>query len=35
MPLANERRRYDVTSYLIGWANAQNDPVKYGETDEK
>ena len=23
---ANERRRYIVTSSLIGWAHAQNDP---------
>ena len=23
---ANERRRYIVTSYLIGWAHTQNDP---------
>ena len=23
---ANERRRYNVTSSLIGWAHAQNDP---------
>ena len=23
---ANERRRYDVTSSLIGWAHTQNDP---------
>ena len=23
---ANERRRYNVTSSLIGWANKQNDP---------
>ena len=22
---ANERRRYDVTSALIGWAHSQND----------
>ena len=22
----NERRRYNVTSSLIGWAHAQNDP---------
>ena len=24
--LANERRRYIVMSYLIGWAHTQNDP---------
>ena len=23
---ANERRRYNVTSSLIGWAHSQNDP---------
>ena len=23
---ANERRRYNVTSSLIGWAHARNDP---------
>ena len=26
MDAANERRRYNVTSSLIGWAHAQNDP---------
>ena len=26
---ANERRRYKVTSSLIGWAHAQNDAWKY------
>ena len=26
MPPANERRRYIVTSSLIGWAQTQNDP---------
>ena len=26
MRLANERRRYNVTSSLIGWAHTQNDP---------
>ena len=26
MGSANERRRYYVTSPLIGWANIQNDP---------
>ena len=25
MRLANERRRYNVTSSLIGWAHTQND----------
>ena len=25
---ANERRRYNVTSSLIGWAHTQNDPCK-------
>ena len=29
MRLANERRRYIVTSYLIGWAHIQNDPCHY------
>ena len=23
---ANERRRYNVTSFLIGWAHPRNDP---------
>ena len=23
---ANKRRRYDVTTFLIGWAHAQTDP---------
>ena len=27
---ANERRRYNVTSSLIGWAHARNDPWGYG-----
>ena len=27
---ANERRRYNVTSSLIGWVHAQNDPCKRG-----
>ena len=26
MGSANERRRYIVTSFLIGWAHTQNDP---------
>ena len=26
---ANERRRYSVTSFLIGWAHAQNDPSQW------
>ena len=26
MHTANERRRYIVTSFLIGWAHSQNDP---------
>ena len=26
MSLADERRRYNVTSSLIGWAHTQNDP---------
>ena len=26
MGLANERRRYNVTSSLIGWPHTQNDP---------
>ena len=25
MSLVNERRRYNVTSSLIGWTNTQND----------
>ena len=25
---ANERRRYNVTSFLIGWSHTQNDPCK-------
>ena len=28
MGSANERRRYNVTSSLIGWAHTQNDPWK-------
>ena len=27
---ANEGRRYNVTSSLIGWANTQNDPWIWG-----
>ena len=26
---ANERRRYNVTSSLIGWAHTQNDPCRW------
>ena len=28
MGSANENRRYNVTSVLIGWAHIQNDPCK-------
>ena len=31
---ANERRRYIVTSALIGWAHTQNDPCKLGRHDD-
>ena len=27
MGSANERRRYNVTSSIIGWAHTQNDPA--------
>ena len=30
MHQANERRRYNVTSSLIGWAHEPNDPCKSG-----
>ena len=26
---ANEKRRYDATSSLIGWVHMQNDPCTY------
>ena len=29
MGSANKRRRYNVTSSLIGWAHTQNDPWNY------
>ena len=28
MSSANERRRYNVTTSLIGWAHTQDDPVR-------
>ena len=28
---ANERRRYIVSSYLIGWSHTQNDPCEMDE----
>ena len=31
MRSVNERRRYNVTSSLIGWAHTQNDPWKPGD----
>ena len=31
MDSANERRRSNITSSLIGWAHAQNDPFYTGD----